>query len=530
MSIDGAEMARPAAGRRWRLAIVLHGRMGGSGSLLQGAPPKPLRSLDGAMPSVTSAALCAASLERHIIAPNRGRADMDVFGHSWSPEIGATLDALFALRRSVHQQGLPLRGFHCPESGFAHHYCHRTVSHLLGITRAMRLKRAEELERAFTYDAVFLSRWDVLWQAPLLNLRELSGWHAQRERRARTFWLPRICAPVDQPGGSLGNAFRTSVCGGGSTPWLATQAAVECSPAARACQHDMRPEARELLVMDWWLLIGTSSDADEFAEGVSGQFGGHARRIIERLSAHKRGAVAMGHAWFGAQLVWAMNATLRHVGNIGVDFHLGRAWNEFDCLALRPACDRRTCRATDLINIRPWHPQTVRWPSGPTANLSLPPPITLPDPASPMSFSCEQRYFKCLRFSKMCVEADRQHPHPMDRVSRKALFLGCAERLCVPSAGAQAVVGTPQHPMNSTECAGALLQMWLHVSRAESSSGASREAHRGVHADWADASLRRRASAGTPVLDPTCTEAWRRSNGGERLPTFKYVNVSSSLR
>ena len=79
------------------LAIVLHGRMGGLASLVQGAPPRPLRSFENALPSVSSATLCAASLERHVIAPNRRRGyEVDVVGHSWSPEIGATLDALFA--------------------------------------------------------------------------------------------------------------------------------------------------------------------------------------------------------------------------------------------------------------------------------------------------------------------------------------------------------------------------------------------------------------------------------------------------
>ena len=40
--------------------------------------------------------------------------------------------------------------------------------------------------------------------------------------------------------------------------WLATQASNECSGAARACQRDMTAEARQLYVMDWWLLLGTS--------------------------------------------------------------------------------------------------------------------------------------------------------------------------------------------------------------------------------------------------------------------------------
>ena len=155
---DGA--ADAASVQQFRLAVVLHGRMGGLASLVPGSPARPVRSVDGAAPSVASAALCAGSLMRHVLAPiaRRTHGTADVFGHSWSPEIGQTLDGLFAPRRSRHEPGVPRAGFRCPAAGFSHAFCHRTVSHLLGITRAMRLKREEEVARGFTYDAVFLSR------------------------------------------------------------------------------------------------------------------------------------------------------------------------------------------------------------------------------------------------------------------------------------------------------------------------------------------------------------------------------------
>ena len=155
------------------LAVVLHGRMGGMASLMPGAPGRPLRSFDGAVPSPSSAALCAASLEQHVIGPNRAHFAVDVFGHSWSPEIGATLDGLFAPRRSLHEEGISKANFRCPDPNFSHGYCHRTVSHLLGIARAMRLKKLEEIARGREYDVVFLSRWDILWRTPLLELRAL---------------------------------------------------------------------------------------------------------------------------------------------------------------------------------------------------------------------------------------------------------------------------------------------------------------------------------------------------------------------
>ena len=97
------------------LAVVLHGRMGGMASLMLGAPGRPLRSFDGAVASPSSAALCAASLEQHVIGPNRAHFAVDVFGHSWSPEIGATLDGLFAPRRSLHEEGISKANFRCPD-------------------------------------------------------------------------------------------------------------------------------------------------------------------------------------------------------------------------------------------------------------------------------------------------------------------------------------------------------------------------------------------------------------------------------
>ena len=99
-------------------------------------------------------ALCAASLERHVIAPNRHRWDIDVVGHSWSPEIGQTLDALFAPKRAVHEQGMSISNFKCPNPSFNLGFCHRTVSHVLGITKAMRVKEIQPL--VITTPAVYL--------------------------------------------------------------------------------------------------------------------------------------------------------------------------------------------------------------------------------------------------------------------------------------------------------------------------------------------------------------------------------------
>jgi hypothetical protein len=183
----------------------------------------------------------------------------------------------------------------------------------------------------------------------------------------------------------------------------------------------------------------------------------------------------MGHAWFGAQLIWAMNVTLLHHGNIGIDFHLGRAWNEFDCLALEPACKAGVCGAQDLPT-RPWHSPVARWPAHkPPANASLPPLATFPRQTSQMASSCEDRYFYCRKGSRRCAESERALPL-MEQPARKALFLGCAESVCAgnlpsplhasPAAAAQSTSQAERDlpPANSTLCAQRLLQLWLRVS------------------------------------------------------------------
>ena len=132
--------------------------------------------------------VAALARERNLWANARAR-DALLMGASEAVEPRAraiALDGLFAPTLSAHEKGVPLAGFRCANSSFATGFCHRTLSHLLGITRAMRLKTQLERERGGApYDAVFLSRWDVLWRSPLLaELPRLRGW------RLGSPWLP----------------------------------------------------------------------------------------------------------------------------------------------------------------------------------------------------------------------------------------------------------------------------------------------------------------------------------------------------
>ena len=62
-------------------------------------------------------ALCYASLLQHIVQPNQRRGmQVDIFGHSWSPEVGAELDAMYRPLRSSHEP--VARNLTCPSTLF----------------------------------------------------------------------------------------------------------------------------------------------------------------------------------------------------------------------------------------------------------------------------------------------------------------------------------------------------------------------------------------------------------------------------
>ena len=144
-----------------RAALVLHGKLG---SLDRGQGWT--RAVDGMAPNIDLAVISYASVVRHLVEANRDEYSIDVFGHSWSPEVGTVLDALFRPKESKHEREtmaqnrelcasllIKLRQFTVahgmtPMMNFAAvgrgaNSCERTVSHLLGMQRAIRLKASE---------------------------------------------------------------------------------------------------------------------------------------------------------------------------------------------------------------------------------------------------------------------------------------------------------------------------------------------------------------------------------------------------
>ena len=230
-----------------KLAIVLHGKIGDVNPF--GISAQKLRAVDDAQASPALLAMCFDALERNVIEPNAKRFRVDVIGHSWSPELGDLIDTLLNrfLVLSAHEPPPPLQHFRCVNASLEHRTCHRAYSHLLGVQRALELKRQAERRRSRRYTAVLLSRWDVLWQRQL-EITSLPGWlnampllHGEdakrvghQSQRAATFWLPRHCAAMNRRG--RGN-LRSLVCGGGFTEFTSSPASDACAAVGwRGCR------------------------------------------------------------------------------------------------------------------------------------------------------------------------------------------------------------------------------------------------------------------------------------------------------
>ena len=257
---------------------MLHGKLG---SIDRGQGWT--RAVDGGAPTVDLAVVCYAGVVRHIVEANRAMYSVDVFGHSWSPDMGPALDALFAPKGSAHEREtvarnrelctnlvMELRKYTAAHgmTPFAHfaavgrgaNSCERTASHLLGMARAIQFKAKYEAAQGFTYDAVIVSRWDVLWGRPLhLNRLDLSS---------GGFVVPHFCthargvdhrAPLER---NL-TAFRRAACGGGSSAGQVPTASTACHPSHRPCAGDLSPRAREFYLLDWWF-VASSAAADGF--------------------------------------------------------------------------------------------------------------------------------------------------------------------------------------------------------------------------------------------------------------------------
>ena len=462
-----------------RAAIVLHGKLG---SIDRGQGWT--RAVDGAAPTVDLAVSCYASIVRHLVEANRDEATVDLFGHSWSPEVGAVLDALFLPRASAHEAeprdrnrqlcfsvskmlrertstGTPgaygAQFAHYAAVGRGANSCERTANHLLGMQRAIALKARYERERGYRYDIVVVSRWDVLWSRPLRL--------AQLDLSAHAFTVPTFCTHargVDHKSELERGvaAFRRAVCGGDASVGQVPTASTACHPSHRPCAPDLSARARELYLLDWWF-ASDSAAADAFgAVAEPALFSNYTLLNQQHLNgANNARPTIMGHAYWGLHMVWGLRAPLRFQGMVGHDFSLGRAYGRTGCRGLRPNCASPSCTAADVVR-RPWHTMPAggaAMPAGGAAGAGLPPlperpALTFAYGGAETRYSCGEGYFTCGRSSRMCKE-DEATWEPMDRDLGRRAWIACTAGICT-RAGANKY---------SARCAGALLGAWTAV-------------------------------------------------------------------
>ena len=469
-----------AAAAPFRAALCLHGKIG---SIDRGQGWT--RAVDNGPPTVDVAVISYAGFVRHLVEPNRATHKIDIFGHSWSPQLGSTLDALFMPVGSAHQPeerarnralcdriGDKLRQLtaalgNTPWSRFGvvgrgADSCDRTASHLLGMQRAIQLKAQAEKAGGFVYDVVMVSRWDVLWSRPFLFSRvDTSG---------NAFSLPTYCTHTHHIDHKSDlekrlHDYRTAVCGGAHSHGFVPTAATMCHPIHRPCSGDLSSRARELYLLDWWF-VSSSKAADGFAlVAEPGLFANYTllnqQKLVKSTNARP---ILMGHAYWGMHMVWGLRAPLRFVAALAVDFSLGRVYKRdtgaTTCRALKPYCAGNTCSEADVLS-RPWHTAfnaatgtPLRGTSGSYVPMPKRPAVEYKYGAEQTRYACGEGYFTCHGTSTMCQE-EKLTWEPMDTTPMRAGWINCTAQLCTR-------LGIQHY---SPRCAGTQLLAWTAVWR-----------------------------------------------------------------
>ena len=229
--MTSASGATPPAQKR-AFALVVHGMVG----TILWSPSAALWRGNQGSPRLVK--LCSATHVEHIVRANEAAGGVDVFVHSWNPELAPVLDRAYAphLRASLHE--LPL-------------YAEKTRSQALSIARAVRLLRRHERDAAFAYRLVFLLRHDLVVAAPVL----LDGFDPRRITFAehcctRDAVTPaekaavdtRCAAPGSDPKDPVKERYRKRLLG-------------VCTPDlySRGVQRAQRQPNNPYMVTDWWL-------------------------------------------------------------------------------------------------------------------------------------------------------------------------------------------------------------------------------------------------------------------------------------
>lgn len=112
----------------------------------------------------------AKSWIKYVINPiTQNSNNVDIFMHSWSPEISNWTNIIYKknLMKARHDDTMYSHIYNNRLMGKCNVRvinCERTISQLISIYRAVSLKREHEIMNAFIYDAVIVSRHDLLFK------------------------------------------------------------------------------------------------------------------------------------------------------------------------------------------------------------------------------------------------------------------------------------------------------------------------------------------------------------------------------
>ena len=206
-----------------------------------------------------------------VLKPTRraGGATVEIFLHSWHPELATELDHRFAATASLHEA--------LPAALTAERVESQHTSMLRGLQLALahphRTSRPSHTKPTTGFTHVLVSRYDVLWLAPLrlskLLLASSEVMTSSRRRHAPPpapplLWLPRWCHRAPVATQEQAAAIR-SACGFQSVyqgdAYLARRP--ECK--GWVCHEVGGTRLNTALVLDWWF-AATPSVALAFAK------------------------------------------------------------------------------------------------------------------------------------------------------------------------------------------------------------------------------------------------------------------------
>tara|TARA_B110001452_G_scaffold41582_1_gene31858 strand:+ start:489 stop:2003 length:1515 start_codon:yes stop_codon:yes gene_type:complete len=312
-----------------RLAVVLHGKIGNERQ----------RAKDGGLPSPGTIGLSAITAWQVLLEPLSARFDIDRFGHCWSPrhlapllsEVWNLTASHFETDRSASFESAcnPAKkmvqrcaGGSCetvsePQMRSFPGSCGRTMSQLLGMQRAIRLKARYEAAHGFRYDAVFVSRWDVVWWSSAAA--KVLGDAAASQALQPRVWLQDMCAQERKRRQGADQQYMQEVCGTArQIHTLVPPSATSCADF-RGCFFDLSPIARGFFVYDMWFL-SSSALADDFAtaydsfatdqDTIKSEFWNAIGRNMSLGSYAGRWRHIFGHFFWGLHLFRRMKAAV----------------------------------------------------------------------------------------------------------------------------------------------------------------------------------------------------------------------------